>query len=105
LRDPAKAAALREFVVHWIAANKWVQANKDAWVEAYYVRNQRLKREDGRAIALSEGVFSFSLLKSLVPVQQATIDLIFEAGDIPKRLKAEDEFDFRFDAVIIEATE
>ena len=27
LTDPAKAAAIRDFVEHWIAANKWTKAN------------------------------------------------------------------------------
>jgi sulfonate transport system substrate-binding protein len=36
----------------------------------------------------------------MVAQQQATIDLIVSAGDIPKRLNAADEFDLRFDPVI-----
>ena len=32
LADPAKAAAIRDFVVHWIAANRWKKANPGAWV-------------------------------------------------------------------------
>jgi sulfonate transport system substrate-binding protein len=105
LRDPAKAAAIREYVIHWIAATKWISAHRDAWVKAYYIGNQGLKEADGRSVAESEGVPSFPSLKSLVPVQQATIDLIHDAGDIPVRLKAEEEFDFRFDAVIAETTQ
>lgn len=100
LKDPAKAAALRDFVARWIAANKWSQAKQADWIDAYYVKTQKLKEVDGRKIVQSEGTFAFPLLSSLVVHQQALADLIYEAGDIPKRLDARDEFDLRFDEVI-----
>ncbi|OWJ69138.1 ABC transporter substrate-binding protein [Inquilinus limosus] len=100
LADPAKAAAIRDFVRHWIAAKRWSKANPDAWVKAYYVDRQNLKETDGKAIVQSEGQISFPLLRDLVSRQQGLIDLIFEAGDIPERLDAAREFDLRFDEVI-----
>ena len=100
LADPAKAAAIRDFVEHWIAANNWKKANPRAWVDAYYVQRQNLQEADGLAIVEAEGAITFPLLKDLVAPQQATIDLIYEAGDITERLDAREEFDLRFDAVI-----
>ena len=100
LKDPAKAAAIRDFVVHWIAANRWAKANRDAWIEAYYVKKQNLKAADGRAIEAAEGTISFPLLETLVAPQQGLADLIYQAGDIPDRLDAKDEFDLRFDEVL-----
>ncbi|WP_244471082.1 ABC transporter substrate-binding protein [Microvirga massiliensis] len=100
LADPAKAAAIREFVGRWIAANKWAKANPDEWVRAYYVERQNLKEADGRAIVDAEGAIAFPTLESLVPQQQVLIDLIHGAGDLPKRLDAREEFDLRFDDVI-----
>jgi sulfonate transport system substrate-binding protein len=100
LGNPAKTAAIRDFVVHWIAANKWSEANAQAWVNAYYVKTENLKEADGRAIVESDGAFSFPLLRALIKPQQALVDLIYEAGDIPKRLDAKEEFDLRFDEVI-----
>jgi len=103
LKDPAKAAAIREFVVRWIHAVQWAQANRDTWIDAYFVKSQKLPVESGRLIVDSEGSFSFPLLRDLVARQQRTIDLIHEAGEIPKRLDAKEEFDFRFDEVIAAA--
>jgi sulfonate transport system substrate-binding protein len=100
LDDPAKAAAIREFVVAWIEANRWSNQNVDAWVDAYYVKRQNLKPADGRKIVEAEGTHDFPSLTSLIPRQQALIDVIFEAGDLPKRLDAREEFDLRFDDVI-----
>lgn len=103
LKDPAKSAAIRDFVQRWIAANRWASANAEQWVDAYYVKVQQLKPEDGHAVVESEGEISFPLLKDLIAQQQATIDLIFEAGDIPERLDAREEFDLRFDEAIAAA--
>ncbi|RDJ26990.1 ABC transporter substrate-binding protein [Bosea caraganae] len=100
LDDPAKAAAIREFVANWIDANRWSRSNADAWIDSYYVKRQNLKPADARKIVESEGDFSFPLLSSLIPKQQSLIDVIFEAGDLPKRLDAREEFDLRFDDVI-----
>jgi sulfonate transport system substrate-binding protein len=100
LRNTAKAAAIREFVAHWISASKWAKAHPDKWINAYYVGRQNLKEKDSRAIVESEGEFAFPTLASLIPTQQAFIDIIYEAGDIPKRLDAREEFDLRFDQVI-----
>lgn len=100
LRDPAKTAAIAEFVAHWIAANEWSDASPEKWVKAYFVDRQRLKEADGRAVVESQGRSSFPSLKSQVEYQQGLIDLIHQAGDLPGRLDAAREFDLRFDAVI-----
>jgi sulfonate transport system substrate-binding protein len=103
LKDPAKAAAIREFVVRWIQAVNWLQANREAWIDAYYVKSQRLSADNGRLIVESEGSFSFPLLRDLVERQQRAIDLLHQAGELPRRLDAREEFDFRFDEVIAAA--
>jgi sulfonate transport system substrate-binding protein len=104
LDDPTKAAAIREFVAGWIDASRWSHQNIDAWVDAYYVKRQNLKAVDGRKIVESEGEFQFPLLASLIAKQQSLIDVIHEAGDLPRPLDARDEFDLRFDEVIAAKT-
>lgn len=96
LKDPAKAAAIRDFVQQWVTASDWATRNPKVWVDAYYVQSQGLKEAEGLAIVQSEGVSRFPRLSEAIPAQQSTIDLIFEAGDLPKRLNAAEEFDLRF---------
>lgn len=100
LRDPAKTAAIADFVAHWITALRWSKAHRGEWVEAYYVQRQRLSAADGRKIEDMAGELTFPPLRSLIGRQQTIADLIYEAGDLPKRLDVHDEFDFRFDEVI-----
>jgi len=103
LENPAKAAAILDFVGKWIVAKQWSYSNSDAWVDAYYVKGQKLSAAQGRAIVDSEGKPSFPSLSSLIPYQQGLVDVIYEAGDLPKKLDAKAEFDVRFDEVIAAA--
>lgn len=100
LRNPEKTAALADFVAHWIAAERWTKAQPDAWIDAYYVKRQRLSPADGRRIEQATGALSFPLLRDLVAFQQGLADLIYAAGDLPKKLDVQAEFDLRFDDVI-----
>ncbi len=100
LNDPARYAAIRQFVSHWIRANDWSVKHPEQWVDAYYVKNQNLTPADGLAIVKAEGETHYPLLSESIAPQQKLIDLIYEAGDLPQKLDAREEFDLRFDDVI-----
>jgi sulfonate transport system substrate-binding protein len=100
LRNPAKTAAVADFVAHWITAVRWSKSHRDAWVEAYYVKRQRLSAADGLKIEDATRDVQFPLLDTLIGRQQAIADLVYDAGDLPKRLDAKEEFDLRFNDVI-----
>jgi sulfonate transport system substrate-binding protein len=102
LADPAKAAAIRELVAGWVSAVAWSQAHPADWVRAYYVRRQGLKEADGMAIVSADGELRFSPLRDTVRGQQELIDLIHDAGQLPRRLDAQEEFDLRFDTLFVE---
>lgn len=55
LRDPAKAAALRQYVQLWARAAAWQNANRDEWARIYYVRDQGLSPADASHVVLAEG--------------------------------------------------
>lgn len=100
LANPGKTAAIRQYVEAWIRANDWSVKHPQQWVSAYYVKNQGLREEDGLAIVRAEGRVDYPLLADSIAGQQGLIDLIHEAGDIPRHLDARQEFDLRFDPVI-----
>lgn len=104
LADPAKAAALRAYVAHYIRSQQWINAHGAEWVQAYYVQNQGVTAADGTRIVDSLGTVTFPRLDAaLVRRQQATIDVIDRAGHLPKKVRASDGFDLRFDQVVTEA--
>ncbi|MEZ2410386.1 ABC transporter substrate-binding protein [Bosea sp. RCC_152_1] len=98
LDDPDQAAAIRDLVIHWYRAHAWKNANRDAWIDGYFVKNQKLKPEDAAAAYDTQGdTFVPGLTPELIAIQQQTIDVLQEAGSFAgKELKAVDEFDLRF---------
>jgi sulfonate transport system substrate-binding protein len=103
LEDPAKAAALRAYVQLWAKAVAWQEANKAAWADLYYVKNQGLSPEDARHVVESAG-------EAVIPrdwteaigLQQASIDLLAREGG-QKRFDAAQIFDRRFETLAADA--
>ena len=83
-----------------MAAYRWSKANPDPWIDAYYVKREHFSHADGQVTEAAAGDVSFPPLAELIAPQQQIADLIFDAGDFPKRLDARAEFDLRFDTVI-----
>lgn len=105
LQDPAKAAAIRAYVDHYIRSQQWINGHPAEWVQAYYVVNQGISAADGTRIVEALGPTTFPRLDSaLVQRQQDTIDVIDRAGELPKRVRASDGFDLRFEQVAAETT-
>lgn len=97
LDDPAKAAALTEYVGLWARAIEWVNQNPEIWIKEYYVGQQGLSREDGEYLVNLEG-------EQIVPADwsevkkrhQETINLLAqELGYEP--YSVEQIFDNRFE--------
>lgn len=101
LADPAKAAALRAYVAAYLAAFQWTNTHQDEWVQRYYVEDQKITAEAGKRIVDSLGAYVFPHIdQQLVDKQQATIDVIDRAGELPKKVRAADGFDLRFDEIV-----
>lgn len=97
IQDPAKAAALQAYIASFVRAVQWANNNPDEWLQKYYVEGQGLTAEDGKRIVDSLGPYSFPKLdEDLVQRQQDTIDIIDEAGELPKSVEAANGFDLRF---------
>lgn len=97
LDDPAQAAAIRDFVIHWYRATLWRNSHQAAWLQGYLIADQRLKPDDARKVLDSLGDGSIPGLGGLIAGQQKTIDLLQAAGALAgKRLDARDEFDLRY---------
>ncbi|WP_102961428.1 ABC transporter substrate-binding protein [Mangrovicella endophytica] len=101
LADPAQAAAIRDLVVHWYRAHLWKNGNKDVWIAEYLTKDQRLSAADAKTVADSDGSATrIPAWDEVRRTQQDTIDLLQAAGQFPgKVLKAEEEFDPRFEGL------
>jgi sulfonate transport system substrate-binding protein len=103
LGDPAKAAALREYVRVWGRAQAWINSHPDEWAKVYYEANQGLSPEDARYVVRANGKAEIPRDWSEAIVrQQGSIDLMAEAtGRRP--FPAERLFDRRFETLSAEA--
>ena len=99
LNDPAKAAALAEYVRVWGKAQRWIQDHPEEWLEGYYVKDQGLSREDGQYLIDAAGKRDLptSWAEGIARHQQ-TIDLLAREQKKP-RLEAASLYDARFEAI------
>ncbi|MBP1888004.1 ABC transporter substrate-binding protein [Sinorhizobium mexicanum] len=102
LADPSQAAAIRDLVVHWYRAHLWKNDNAETWAKQYLIKDQRLSEEDAKSVIDAETGKTYipGWKTEIIPRQQDTINLLQAAGNFKgKELKAEDEFDHRFDGL------
>lgn len=92
--DPAKAAAIEDFVARLARSGEWVEDNEEAWIEAYYVDQQRQTPEFGRIAHEAQGTTTWVPIDD-VPrdAQQSQADLFHTAGFLPEPVDLSPQFD------------
>lgn len=101
--DPAKAAALRDFVELWVRAEQWIKDNPDEFIQAYYVDREGLNFEDGQALLESSGnKVVLGDWDEFIERHQDTADLLSSEQDQPE-IDVEDLYDRRYEEVIADA--
>lgn len=99
LQDPAKAAALREYVQRWGAAQRWIEDHPKEWLEGYYVKDQGLNAADGQYLIDSNGKDDLPLSwTEAIARHQETIDLLSREQKKPP-LDASSLYDLRFETI------
>lgn len=99
LENPAKAAALKQFVALWGRAWAWRQAHPEELARGYYVGEQGLKLEDARLIVTAAGHPQIPAhWADAIQYQQASIDILAPELGNP-RFDANTLFDPRFEAL------
>jgi sulfonate transport system substrate-binding protein len=97
LADPAKVAAMADYLGRLVRARTWVNANPDAWTQAYYVDVQKASPVVAGQIMARTGPSVFVPLDDrVVAKQQKLADLLTGSGVYPAPLDARAEFDDRF---------
>jgi sulfonate transport system substrate-binding protein len=99
LQDPAKAAAIREYVAAWARSAVWIYEHPKEWIDGYYIKDQGLTAEDGEYLVEQAGEPDIPAdWSEAVARHQETVDLLAaETGNEP--LKAADLYDLRYQAV------
>ena len=104
LEDPAKAAAIGDFVKRWVKASAWRDSHIDEYVQGYYVKEANTPAEIGRLILETAGPAEFVPVdETLVANAQKLADLFTENGIIPKKVDMSGVFDARYNSAVEEA--
>jgi sulfonate transport system substrate-binding protein len=104
LDDPARAAAIGDFLTRVVKAFKYVNEHRDLLVKAVYVDQYKLTPERAAQVAAENGSTSFvSIPGDVVPAQQRLADLFQANGEVPTKVDVAQEFDVRYNQLIQEA--
>ncbi|WP_199258284.1 ABC transporter substrate-binding protein [Paracoccus binzhouensis] len=103
LDDPAKAAAAAQYVKLWARATEWINDHPEQFIQGYYVKDQNLSYEDGKALVEQTGTQVIpASWDEVIARHTHTIALVAEAtGNEP--FDAEKIFDRRFERIAAEA--
>ncbi|WP_307874817.1 aliphatic sulfonate ABC transporter substrate-binding protein [Frankia nepalensis] len=105
LDDPAKAAAIGDFVKRWVRGLTWRDTHVDEFVQKQYVEKQNQPAEIGKLLLTKQGVATFTPIDgSVVEGAQKLADLFKDSGVIPKKLDMSKLFDTRYNSAVEEAT-
>jgi sulfonate transport system substrate-binding protein len=101
LADPKVSAAIGDYLQRVVRTYQWEQAHIDEWVPIY-VKTTKFPQALAAATIASTAVAWQPIDADVLKVQQDQIDTWSKAGAVPSGLKAEDEFDNRFNTLIKE---
>ena len=81
LDDPAKAAAIGDYVGRAIAANNWKDSHADEWINAYYVKQQGITFDQGKKLYDEDGVASYYPIDAAsTALFQTVADGLYDTG-------------------------
>jgi sulfonate transport system substrate-binding protein len=106
LEDPAKSAAIGDYVGRAVAANNWKDTHADEWIEEYYVKQQGITAEQGRKLYEEDGVASYYPIDaSSTALFQTVADGLFDTGTIKNHVDLTGYVDGRYNHIVIAQNE
>ncbi|MGV0597372.1 PhnD/SsuA/transferrin family substrate-binding protein [Mycolicibacterium porcinum] len=101
LEDPAKAAAIGDYVGRAVAANNWKDTHSDQWIDQYYVKVQGITFEQGRKLYDEDGIASYYPIdEESTALFQTVADGLHETGTIKGRVDVKPYVDGRYNDIV-----
>lgn len=91
--DPARGAALEDFVARYARAYRWAAEHRDEWVQQFYVENLGQSPEAAQAFIEAAGIPA--VIETTDEVRddlQEQADLLLEAEELPDEVDLADQF-------------
>ncbi|MFB8001113.1 ABC transporter substrate-binding protein [Nocardia sp. NPDC056000] len=104
LQDSGKLAAITEFVKIWARTDIWAWEHPDQWLDAYYVKDQKVTPDSARRILSTvEKPYYPAKWDDAIKWEQETIDLVTRSGYFGSSFDAAQLFDRRFEQLASDA--
>lgn len=101
LDDPAKAAAIGDYVGRAVAANNWKDTHADQWIDEYYVKVQGITFDQGRKLYEEDGIASYYPIDAdSTALFQTVADGLHETGTIKGRVEVKPYVDGRYNDIV-----
>jgi sulfonate transport system substrate-binding protein len=99
--NPAKAAAVADFVRRAVAFYNWQGSHRDEWIRASYVKQQGLAFDQGKWVEerLGQGAF-YPIDGKVIKVFQEVADGLSATGALKRKIDIAPFVDNRFDKII-----
>jgi ABC-type nitrate/sulfonate/bicarbonate transport system substrate-binding protein len=101
LDDPAKAAAIGDYVGRAVAANNWKDTHADQWIDEYYVKVQGITFDQGKKLYEEDGIASYYPIDAdSTALFQTVADGLHETGTIKGRVEVKPYVDGRYNEIV-----
>lgn len=101
LDDPAKAAAIGDYVGWAVAANNWKDTHADEWIDEYYVKQQGITFDQGKKLYEEDGIASYYPIDaSSTALFQTVADGLFDTGTTKTRVDVAPYVDGRYNDIV-----
>jgi sulfonate transport system substrate-binding protein len=101
LDDPAKAAAIGDYVGRAVAANNWKDTHADQWIDEYYVKQQGITFVQGKTLYEEDGAASYYPIDAeSTGLFQTVADGLFDTGTTKTLVDVAPYVDGRYNDVV-----
>ncbi|WP_273736193.1 PhnD/SsuA/transferrin family substrate-binding protein [Mycolicibacterium septicum] len=101
LDDPAKAAAIGDYVGRAVAANNWKDTHADQWIDEYYVKVQGITFDQGKKLYEEDGIASYYPIDAdSTALFQTVADGLYETGTVKGRVEVKPYVDGRYNDIV-----
>jgi sulfonate transport system substrate-binding protein len=101
LDNPAKAAAIGDYLGRATAANNWKDTHADQWINEYYVKQQGIKFDQGKKLYEEDGVASYYPIDpASTSLFQTVADGLFDTGTTKTHVDVKPYVDGRYNDIV-----
>lgn len=101
LGDPAKVAAIGDYLGRAVAANNWKDTHADQWIDQYYVKVQGITFDQGKKLYDEDGIASYYPIdEASTTLFQTVADGLHETGTIKGRVDLTPYVDGRYNDIV-----